>query len=473
VAVLIVAISRRGAEATSEMRATAYSLIDLSPDGIICATADGRILYANPAIRRMLGVSMRDGIIGKHALDIVHPDSHALVTRRMSETAVGEFAPWMEEKWCREDGSPILVEVAAVTIGDQGRVRRMVYVRDLTARKKAEEALVASNERFHALFENAIDAILIFDNDGQYIDANASAVAALGYSREEILTKRIGDFSLPEERDARLAQVTFDRSSGETVVVRKDGQLREIEYRLDTNVVPGAHCIFFVDVTERKALERTSRQLSASLLESQDEERRRIARQLHETTAQTLAALRMNLMHMENDASPELAKTLLKESIGLTEQGIREVRTLSHLLHPPLIEDLGVVAALRWYIDGFNERSGITVALEAPEDLGRFSDAVENGIFRIVQEALTNIHRHSGTSVARVALTKQGDDLCIVIEDEGKGMPVREPGKPPLRGVGIAAMQERVKELGGRFQIASGEKGTRINVLLHAAWEHR
>jgi len=471
-AVIIAAISRRGSQEKRDLLAARFSLTELAPDGILCATATGTILYVNPALRRMLGITSDDQVIGHQGLDVVHPDSRELVTRRMSERPLGDAGyviPWMEEKWRRVDGSAILVEVSAVSVRNHGRIGWLAVVRDLTERKKAEADLHASNDRFRALFENAIDAIVLFDDNGRYIDANAAAVALLGYSREEILMKSVGDFSSERGTVPDLRMLATQHMSGNNVLLRKDGETRDVEYRSDPNIVPGTHCIFFIDVTDRLALERTSQQLSAKLLESQDEERRRIARQLHETTAQTLAALKMNLHHLRDAIPADVAKALLTESIDLTDQGIREVRTLSHLLYPPLIEDVGVVAALRWYVTKFSERSGIKVQLDAPADLERFPEAIENGIFRIVQEALTNIHRHSGSAVARVALTRESDELHIVIEDEGKGMPVTDPGKPLAGGVGIATMQERAKELGGRFQIASREKGTRIDVTLRVA----
>jgi PAS domain S-box-containing protein len=466
--VIIAAISRRGSERTREVRAVAFNLIDLSPDGIVCATATGTTLYANPAVRLMLGITNDADIIGKHALEIVHPDSHDIVSRRMSETPVGHVAPWAEEKWRRLDGGIVIVEVAALSVRNQGRIGWLVYVRDLTERKKAEEDLRASNERFRALFETALDAILFFDDSGRYFDANPSAVALLGYSKEEIITRRVGDFGADIAKTDSLARLYFERGSGEGSFVRKDGETRYVEYRVDTNIVPGTHCLFIVDITDRKELQKTSQQMSGKLLESQDEERRRIARQLHETTAQTLAALRMHLLHMRGAAAADVPAASLNESVALTDQAIREVRTLSHLLYPPLIEDLGVAAALRWYVDGFSERSGIAVMLDVPDDLGRFPLAVENGIFRIVQEALTNIHRHSGSSVARVSLSKASGELHVVIEDEGRGMPAPQPGKL-VAGVGLATMRERAKELGGELRIASCDKGTKIEVRLHVS----
>ncbi|MCU1348560.1 MAG: hypothetical protein JWO56_1590, partial [Acidobacteria bacterium] len=465
-ALLIAAISRRKEEDILEAEAIYKSLVGLSPDGILCATTDGTILFANQAAVRFLGATAAGDVIGKKALEVVHPDSHELLRRRMYETPAGRVASWMEEKWRRLDGGTIFVEVAAVSVRKHHRIAWMIFARDLTERRKAEKEISEGHGRFRALFENSTDAILFANDSGHYIDANASAATILGYSREEILTKCVGDFMAPQMKAEGIARIAAG-GSGEWMIQRKSGELRNIEYRIDVNIIPGTHCIFVVDVTDRKALERTSQQLSVRLLESQDEERRRIARQLHETTAQTLAALRMILVNMRDAKAPDAAARLLPESIALTEQGIREVRTLSHLLHPPLIEELGITAALRWYVDGFSERSGIAVELDAPEDIGRFADSVENSIFRIVQEALTNIHRHSGSSVARVVLAKGADELRVAIEDRGKGMPVgRSGGMPAPPGVGIAAMKERVNDLGGRLDFHSAGSGTRIVITI-------
>jgi len=232
------------------------------------------------------------------------------------------------------------------------------------------------------------------------------------------------------------------------------------------------------DVTERKSaaqeLERRAQQLqalSARLLQSQDEERRRIARELHDTTAQNLGALRLDLSALKRSAAasdPE-AREMIEESIALTERAIAEVRTLSYLLHPPMIEHGGLLPSLRWYAQGFQERSGIAVTLQLPDALGRLPIETETTVFRIVQEALANVQRHSGSAVATIRIETEPGTLKLEVRDEGRGVPpaLRGDGKMiAAAGVGITSMRERARELGGTMNVQSDDRGTAIEIRL-------
>jgi len=218
------------------------------------------------------------------------------------------------------------------------------------------------------------------------------------------------------------------------------------------------------------AVNRNLRDLSARLMQLQDEERRRIARELHDSVGQTLAALSMNLSTVRADVE-QLARTAaaLNDSECLVRDMVTEVRTISHLLHPPLLDELGLSSALRWYVKGFSQRSRIKVDLDMAEDFARFSAEIETAIFRVVQECLTNIHRHSESSVARIRLRHSEREVAVEIEDKGKGIPPKKlheltaAGTP---GVGIRGMQERIRQLGGVLDITSGEHGTRVVVRL-------
>jgi len=212
------------------------------------------------------------------------------------------------------------------------------------------------------------------------------------------------------------------------------------------------------------------RELSARLLQLQDDERRRIARELHDSVGQMLAALNMNLSTVRADVE-RLAKTAnaLTDSENLVQQMSTEVRTISHLLHPPLLDEAGLASALRWYVDGFVLRSKIKVALDLPEDFGRLPRESETAIFRVVQECLTNIHRHSESPIARIRLRQRDDHVRVEIEDKGKGIPpekqeeMTSSGTP---GVGIRGMRERLRQLGGTLEIKSNGSGTIVVVEL-------
>lgn len=223
---------------------------------------------------------------------------------------------------------------------------------------------------------------------------------------------------------------------------------------------------------ELGALNQSLRDLSARLLQLQDEERRRIARELHDSVGQLLAGLTMNLSTARADID-RLTKTAitLADSEALVREMSQEVRTISHLLHPPLLDEAGLASAVHWYVEGFAQRSKINVDLDLPRDLARFSPELETAVFRVVQECLTNIHRHSGSSVAKIRLLHLEGQVLIEVEDKGDGIPIdkREEmlsGGTP--GVGIRGMRERIRQLGGTLEISSSGTGTRIVARLPA-----
>ena len=220
---------------------------------------------------------------------------------------------------------------------------------------------------------------------------------------------------------------------------------------------------------ELKRAHEALRMLSGSLMQAQDEERRRVARELHDSAGQYLAAVQMNLAALANETTSmtEGLQARLADTISLVDHCTAEVRTLSYLLHPPLLDDVGLASAISWYVEGFSERSGVVVSLDLPKNLARFSPEVETALFRIVQQSLANIHRHSESKVARIRLAV-GDRLTIEITDEGRGFPpevlakFQENGQLP--GVGISGMRERMNALRGTFDVISGVSGTTITV---------
>ncbi len=215
--------------------------------------------------------------------------------------------------------------------------------------------------------------------------------------------------------------------------------------------------------------EQSLRTLTARLLQLQDEERRRFSRELHDSLGQYLAAVKMNL-DMFNNSQP--GDRLLAEAIHLLDQSIAETRTISHLLHPPLLDEAGFSSAAKWYLDGFAQRSGIEVKSDFPDDVGRLPKSIELGLFRVLQESLTNIHRHSGSTKAEVELKLFPDRVILEVRDHGTGIPqalLRNfQDKGTNSGVGLAGMRERLRELGGRLDIRS-RHGTLISVS-HAAF---
>jgi signal transduction histidine kinase len=226
------------------------------------------------------------------------------------------------------------------------------------------------------------------------------------------------------------------------------------------------------EVVERKRAEEQLRQLSVRLMTLQDEERRHIARDLHDTTGQTLAAMKMTTALIERTSpGPEMLR-LLDDLNALTDEAVQEIRTTSYLLHPPLLDEAGIASAVQWFVEGFSRRSGIEVRCEIANILQRPPRNHELVLFRVLQESLTNVHRHSGASAATVRLNVSSDDFVLEIADNGTGIPeecikrFHEAGH--ASGVGLVGMRERVNELGGHLQIQSTPAGTTVNVVLPA-----
>jgi signal transduction histidine kinase len=209
------------------------------------------------------------------------------------------------------------------------------------------------------------------------------------------------------------------------------------------------------------------RELSAHLLQAQDQERRKWARELHDSTGQSLTAIQLNLsLLLKGVAEDSEAASRLSQTIELTNQVMGEIRTVSHLLHPPLLDEAGLTLALRNFVEGFEERSRISVSLDLPSITDRFHDELETAVFRIVQECLTNIHRHSGSPDASVSLKITKDLVQLEVRDRGRGMATSAGSNGHRSGVGIRGMHERVRLLGGTLEIGNLTPGTRVKVTL-------
>jgi signal transduction histidine kinase len=231
---------------------------------------------------------------------------------------------------------------------------------------------------------------------------------------------------------------------------------------------------------EQKVKERTAdlnlatenlRELSSRLQQMRDEERRQIARELHDSIGQLLAALAMNIavVQRQTDKLDASGARAVSENIAMVEQIGREIRTISHLLHPPLLDVAGLASALRWYVDGFSERSHIKVAVDIPEEFGRLSAEMEIAIFRMVQECLTNIHRHSGGTTAAIRVREEDHEIFVEVQDYGNGIPLEkqlELSSSGRTGVGFRGMRERLRQLGGTLEIRSDGSGTVVIAVL-------
>lgn len=321
------------------------------------------------------------------------------------------------------------------------------------------------------LFEQAPLAVALLNADHSVIRVNRAFALTFGYTRQETVGRRLSDLIVPDESQDDVQRFWDSVAHGRLVHTegarrRKDGIRLDVAVILAPFVLPNGEAAAYAiyrDITERKRADAALRELSGQLLRLQDEERRRLARELHDSTAQLLAALSLNLSVVNESvgALNPRAQGALAECVTLGNQCLREIRTVSYLLHPPDLDELGLQSALVRYIDGFGQRSGINVELEVSTNLGRLPQEVETTIFRVVQESLTNIHRHSGTNTASILLIRGPTEIILEAKDAGRGIP--PDGKP---GVGIASMRERVQQLDGRLEVESNSTGTTVRAFI-------
>lgn len=321
------------------------------------------------------------------------------------------------------------------------------------------------------LFEQAPQAFALMSGFSRVVRVNREFTRLFGYTAEETLGHPLSELIVPDDaRDAveRYQELVLhgQRVDAEVVRRRKDGGRLHVFLVCVPVSVPGGRIAVYAmyrDITERKAAEAAVHELSGRLLRLQDEERRRLARELHDSTSQLLVGLGIHLSVVNESAGilEPRARRALTESRALVDRCLREIRTVSYLLHPPELDELGLESALASYVDGFVRRSGIQVDLDVAPDLGRLPQEVETALFRIVQEALSNIHRHSASRTARIRLVRGPSGVTLEVSDAGCGM-LR--GASP--GVGIASMRERVRQLGGWLDIGSAYGGTTVRAVI-------
>jgi PAS domain S-box-containing protein len=347
---------------------------------------------------------------------------------------------------------------------------------DLAERRKAEIALRDSEMQLRAMFENALDGMLLLDGERNVLDANESALQLFGYTLDAIRELR-WDALIPAERRAGLEErwrafLAGGTKRGEMGVCCANGRSRLVAFSSRANILPGRHLFTLHDITDQREAEDSLHLLSQRLMQLQDQERRRIARELHDSTGQCLAAIRMNLDTIAAVAPdlPAKARKSLAEAGELCQNCSADIRTISYLLHPPLLDEAGLLPALEWYVTGFSERSGVKVSKEISEPGKALTQELNTALFRIIQEALANIHKHAESQTAKIRMCSDEQEIVLEISDAGKGIdPLRlENRRNGVRGlgVGITGMRERVQQLGGTLEIEPANPGTLVRAIL-------
>lgn len=364
--------------------------------------------------------------------------------------------------------------------------------------------LPQTDEVFRLLVESVNDyAIFLLDPDGRVATWNKGAERIKGYRAEDIIGEHFSRFYPQEARDSKWPERELEiaakegRFADEGLRVRKDGStfwasVVITALRGDNGELRGFSKVTR-DLTERRELENRTRQLnkelrarvselvesqrqvelrtlalqrlSSELLRVQDEERRRLARTLHDDLGQELVALNMELGFAQSTQSEQ--NNNLTEAVALTQSALQKIRNLSYLLHPPLLDESGLLPALHWYFEGLESRGQTKITFDyQPILFSRLPRDIEIAVFRIIQESLTNIYRHSESRDARIDLIQQNGYVTLRIRDFGKGIPESKVGTVAASGVGTSGMRERVKQLNGEFRIVRAQPGTLVEAII-------
>jgi PAS domain S-box-containing protein len=461
-----------------------------SPVGIYRCDAEAQCIYVNPRWCELTGLRPEEAL-GSGWVRALHPEDRERVAAEWIEAHRSGRPFESEYRYQRPDGSAVWI-LGQVKLQRDAEGRLLGYVgcsTDVTEQRAMRDQLRQSHlvleatvaERTQKLFHMALaveasgDALVIGDADGSIVSWNKAAETMFGWTAEEMIGSTAERLTPPElwaEAQSIKRRVRAgERIEGfETVRRAKSGAHIEVTLSLfplrDGRSRIVGTCAAVRDITELRKAGRRLERLSRRLLEAQDEERRRLARELHDSAAQSVVALSMNLARLArpgDDLPAEKRDALLATSIDLAASATRELRTTVYLLHPPLLDERGLCAALEWFVGGFQARSGMAVSLEIDVKVERLPYRYELALFRVAQECLSNVHRHSGSATARLRLHLERGAVVLQVADAGRGLPTGEDGE---HGVGISGMRERLAELGGTFDLTSSAAGTTVTARL-------
>jgi PAS domain S-box-containing protein len=433
---------------------------------IVIVDRDFRYLMANQAYLNYRG-AQREEIVGHFAAEVVNPE----VFEKAIKPKLNECLQNRVVRFELTYDSPRLgVRDICITYfpicGPSGVERIACVTQDITERKRAHELVRQERDRAQSYLDIADVILLALDLEGRITLINRKGCATLGREASELLGRDWFETCLPPRTHGELKAFFRTLLDGELTalenpVLTSSGEERMIGWR-NSLLRDGEGRVIGTlswgeDITERKQFESALRHLSGRLLHAQDEERRKVASELHDGIGTYVSGLSLALGKMRtflNENNPEHQK-VVAECRELIQATAGEIRSISYLLHPPTMEEMGLRSTLEWLVRGFSGRSGITISLQLAEGIGRLKAETELTIFRVAQEALSNVYRHSGSSTAAVRLFQESDEIVLEIADCGRGLPPPSAGSEPDSTLGISGMKERVEELGGKFSIES------------------
>ena len=463
--------TRKAAEEKLSASESRYRNVVESQSDLICRyLPDTSLTFVNDAYCRYFRRTRKE-LLGSKFLQFIPEPLHEKVLnniRSLLDGSSGEGQLEHQHQVLEPDGEIGWMHwINCVTRTDGGVVELQGIGRDITENKRLQEDLSRREREFATLVENSPDIISRLDRSLRFTYVSPAAQSQFGIPAALFIGKSVREVGV-HAKDLRSFESACKNvfTSGkpeyrEFFYGEKYYRTRIIPEFTETASVASVMCID-QDITEQRRIEVELRTLSTRLLDMQDRERRRIARELHDGTAQNLFAMTIGLSRLLQQTIPHDLKGTLEECLALCEQSRQEIRTLSYVLHPPMLDEAGLSSTLKWYTEGFSERSGIRVDLALEPDPGRLPLEIETVLFRVVQECLANVHRHSGSALASVRLQRKPDSVILQVQDWGHGIPP-EVGRA---GVGIPGMRERLSQLLGHLEIESGGQGTTITATV-------
>jgi PAS domain S-box-containing protein len=427
---------------------------------------DYRYLMANRTFLNYRG-ALREQIVGHLVAEVLNPGVFENVVKAKMDECFQNHVVKYEMKYTYPHLGEKSIFISYFPISGPSGVERVVcLLQDITERKRAHELIRQERDRAQSYLDIADVILLGLDVDGCTTLINRKGCTTLGREESELLGCDWIETCLParirgEIRTRFRNLLDGDLTYVESPILTSGGEERTIGWR-NSLLRDGEGRVIGTlssgeDVTERKQFESALRHLSGRLLHAQDEERRKVATELHDGIGTYVSGLSLALGKMRTfleEANPEHQK-VVAECRDLIHAAAEEIRAISYLLHPPTMEEMGLRSTLEWLARGFSSRRGITISLQLATDIGRLQAETELTIFRVTQEALDNVYSHSGSSTAAVRLFRESATVVLEVTDQGRGMEPPSAGSVPEFTVGISGMRERVEGLGGKFSIES------------------